>query len=127
MFEASLRDGKPYTERRVVATPARAMLLDVEGTPLTDCEGDVVAVIERITDLSRSPDDAARRKARRVAESLAHDVNNPLAAIQGAVELLRLNPRIAEASGELDAISSQVGRIENAVVRVKDELVDERS
>lgn len=123
-FDEALRSGAPYRERRAVATPVRTMVVEVEGTPLLDRDGDVVAVVERITDLARSPDDAALHRTRRVVESLAHDVNNPLAAIQGAVEVLRLDPRLG-ASNELNAISCQVERIEDAVVRVRHELVDE--
>lgn len=103
------------------------MVLEVEGTPLVDRERDVIAVVEQITDRSRSPSDPARQQARRAMDSLAHNVNNPLAAIQGAVEILRLDPRLGASMSELDAIASQVGRIEDAVVAVRHELVDEAS
>ncbi len=102
-------------------------ILEIHDFPLYNEKGDVEQIIEYVKDVTEAVKTQARlESARRLAQigemaaKVAHEVRNPLNAIQGATHYLRGMTGDPEWCSYLDLIDEQVGRLN----RVASELLE---
>jgi two-component system sensor histidine kinase PilS (NtrC family) len=92
-------------------------------TPVRDGAGKVIAsmmVVRDITETVASEREVNRRQQAsrfgELAASLAHEIKNPLAGIQGAVDILIQRRNLADPErGVLESVRSEVGRIDEII------------
>ncbi|MBA3699547.1 MAG: PAS domain S-box protein [Planctomycetes bacterium] len=125
MFIARVLGGEIFTDVEIQRTHRDGSTIDLNmaAAPLTDPEGRITGVIAMLADISsRKRAEAALATAQRdatvgrMAAVVAHEVNNPLAAIKAWLGLLRSDlSQVPEARTNLDMIAEQVDRIARTV------------
>jgi PAS domain S-box-containing protein len=125
MFLARVLAGEIFTDVEIQRVHRDGTLIDLNmaAAPLTDPEGRISGVIVMLADISsRKRAEAALASAQRdatvgrMAAVVAHEVNNPLAAIKAWLGLLRADlAQVPEARTNLDMIAEQVDRIARTV------------
>jgi PAS domain S-box-containing protein len=124
-FTAKIFSGEVFTDVEVQRVNRQGITIDLNmaGAPLTDAEGRVSGAIIMLADIS------ARKRAEvavlasqrdatlgRMAAVVAHEVNNPLAAIKAWLGLVRSDvSSLPDACKNLDMIAAQVDRIARTV------------
>ncbi len=125
MFLARVLSGEIFTDVEIQRSHRDGSTIDLNmaAAPLTDPEGRITGVIAMLADISsRKRAEAAlatnQRDATvgRMAAVVAHEVNNPLAAIKAWLGLLRADfAQVPAARTNLDMIAEQVDRIARTV------------
>ena len=125
MFLARILGGEIFTDVEIQRTHRDGSTIDLNmaAAPLTDPEGRITGVIAMLADISsRKRAEAALATAQRdatvgrMAAVVAHEVNNPLAAIKAWLGLLRADfAQVPAARTNLDMIAEQVDRIARTV------------
>ena len=98
----------PLTELSLTRADGRAIPVGVSCSPLRGADGEVAGLVAIFQDLTerKRVEERLRRADRlaalgQLAANIAHEVRNPLAAISGAVEVLREDLRLAGPNREL--------------------------
>jgi two-component system nitrogen regulation sensor histidine kinase GlnL len=115
-------ESRSESEATVEGADGRPVHVSVLTAPLAGRGGAVEAAVAVVRDVSRlrQLEDEVRRgetlaAVGRMAVGLAHEIRNPLSAIQGAVQLMKRewgeDPRLAEYAGVLQAEVGRVNRI----------------
>ncbi len=111
--------GDDYSIFRDYDTDEGRVTLSIHGFPVRGRADSVESVIELVQDVSepiaRAREDLSQKVADDAASTLAHEINNPLAAIVGSVELIRRHPPSTSIQKELDSILHQVLRISRSI------------
>jgi PAS domain S-box-containing protein len=125
MLLSRVLNGEVFTEVEIQRCHRDGTLIDLNmaAAPLSDPEGRIIGVIGMLADISgRKRAEAALTSAQRdatvgrMAAVVAHEVNNPLAAIKAWLGLLRSDlAQVPEVRRNLDMIAEQVDRIARTV------------
>ncbi|MDX1623581.1 MAG: PAS domain S-box protein [Gemmatimonadota bacterium] len=118
----ALEEGEPFGfDERIVRPDGEERVIEVEGRPVTDEEGDRVGLIGTVHDVTdRVRAEEQLRQAQkmeavgRVAGGVAHDFNNVLVAILGYSELLENeseDPVALERIGEIRSAAKRAGNL----------------
>jgi PAS domain S-box-containing protein len=124
-FLARILSGEVFTDVEIQRNNANGVTIDLTlaGAPLHDQDGRVIGAIIMLADISsrKRAEQALMSSQRdatlgRMAAVVAHEVNNPLAAIKAWLGLMRSDlERMPEARGNIDMIAEQVDRIAHTV------------
>jgi PAS domain S-box-containing protein len=124
-FLARILSGEVFTDVEIQRANVVGLTIDLNlaGAPLIDPDGRVIGAIVMLADISsRKRAEAAliasQRDATlgRMAAVVAHEVNNPLAAIKAWLGLVKADlAAMPDARGNLDMIAEQVDRIARTV------------
>lgn len=124
-FLARILSGETFTDVEVQRENAAGETIDLTmaGAPLHDQDGRVIGAIIMLSDISsrKRAEQAVMSSQRdatlgRMAAVVAHEVNNPLAAIKAWLGLVRTDLQIMpDARKNLDMIAEQVDRIARTV------------
>lgn len=98
---AALLDGSIHTMERSIMAMGRAVSLEVTASPFRDSTGAIIASIEAVRDITERKQVEREKEMRlimserlaslgQMAASIAHEINNPLAAILGCAEALQI-------------------------------------
>ncbi len=121
--ERAFQFGTPYSS--FVDTPHgdRRAILHLRGVPFSASDGSVDSVLEVVQDVTEAEHASRGETVRRTIEAafrtLAHEINNPLASIVGAADLLLLLGPAQNQRAGLEKILAQANRISAVLERVK--------
>ena len=125
MFLARLLGGESFTDVEIQRVHRDGTVIDLNmaAAPMTNQDGHIIGVITMFVDISsRKRAEVALATAQRdatvgrMAAVVAHEINNPLAAIKAWLDLLRTDlAQVPEGSENLRMIAEQVDRIARTV------------
>lgn len=120
--DRAFAQGRAYSAFVRIPIAADRRILHVRGVPVADA-GQVESVFEVVQDVSEQVGRHRERDVQavvdRTVDHVAHEINNPLAAIVGAVEMLRLEGPSEAGKREIDVIQAQVRRIAAVVEKLR--------
>ena len=119
LFRSTLADGKPvYCEYRVVRPDGSVAWVEAEGQYELNSEGKPVRMLGVLTDITRRKQAESAlvqseklAVAGRLAASVAHEINNPLAAVANLMYLIKHAESIEAAREHADTALKQVMRV----------------
>ena len=124
-FLARILSGEVFTDVEIQRANSSGVIIDLNlaGAPLSDPDGRVIGAIVMLADISsrKRAENALMTSQRdatlgRMAAVVAHEVNNPLAAIKAWLGLVRADlASMPDACSHLDMIAEQVDRIARTV------------
>ena len=120
----SFQDGLIHRMERCVKTDAGVVHLAITTSPVRDAGGEIIAGVEIVRDITEEREREMRlimserlASLGQMASGIAHEINNPLAAILGCTE--GLQRRVREGKFEPEFFLSYLAIIEEEITRCK--------
>ncbi len=121
--EQAFQFGTEYSCFVDVAHGERRAVLHLRGIPFSASDGSVESILEVVQDVTEaeaaSRGETVRRTLEATIATLAHEINNPLASIVGAADLLLLLGSTQNQRAGLERILAQAKRISAVLDRIK--------